>query len=77
LKQTIGNENLHEIKTVDGITNFATYKNLTVKSTMFPHRNTHKFNWTTPHGKRDRSHFDRQETTIKCTRFPIFQRSGL
>jgi hypothetical protein len=40
-KPTIGNENLHEISNDNGITvvNFATSKNLIVKSTMFPHRN--------------------------------------
>jgi hypothetical protein len=27
------------------VVNFATSKNLTVKSTMFPHRNIHKFTW--------------------------------
>jgi hypothetical protein len=32
---------------------FATSKNLTVKSTMFPHCNIYKFNWTTPDGKTD------------------------
>jgi hypothetical protein len=42
---TIGNESLHEISNDNGVrvVNFATSKNLTVKSTMFPHRNTHKF----------------------------------
>jgi hypothetical protein len=36
-----------EIKVV----NFATSKNLIFKSTMFPHRNIHKFTWTSPDGK--------------------------
>jgi hypothetical protein len=38
-KLTIGNESLHEISNENGIrvVNFATSKNLTVKSTMFPH----------------------------------------
>jgi hypothetical protein len=31
--------------------NFATSKSLTVKSTMFPHRNIHKFTWTFPYGE--------------------------
>jgi len=30
---------------------FATSKNLVVKSTMFPHRNIHKYTWTSPDGK--------------------------
>jgi (p)ppGpp synthase/HD superfamily hydrolase len=51
-KPTIGNESLHEISNNNGvIVNFATSKNLTVKSTMFPHRNIHKFTWTSPDGK--------------------------
>jgi hypothetical protein len=33
------------------IVNFATSKNLVVKSTMFPHRNIHKYTWTPPDGK--------------------------
>jgi hypothetical protein len=33
------------------IENFVTSKNLTVKSTMFPHRNIHKYIWTFPDGK--------------------------
>jgi hypothetical protein len=45
-KPTIGNESLHEISN-DGVrvVNFAISKNLTVKSTMFPHRNIHKVTW--------------------------------
>jgi exonuclease III len=44
-KPTIGNESLHEISNDNGVTlvNFATSKNLRVKSTMFPHRNIHKY----------------------------------
>jgi hypothetical protein len=33
------------------VVNFATSKNLVVKSTMFPHRNIHKYTWTSPDGK--------------------------
>jgi hypothetical protein len=52
-KQTIGNENLDENGNDDGVRvlNFATSKNPTIKSTMFPHRNIHKWNWTSPEGK--------------------------
>jgi hypothetical protein len=52
-KPTIGNESLHEISNDNGvrIANFATSKNLTVKSTMFSHCNIHKYNWTPPDGK--------------------------
>jgi hypothetical protein len=39
-KLTIGNESLHEISNDNGVRviNFATSKNLIVKSTIFPHR---------------------------------------
>jgi hypothetical protein len=64
-KPTIWNESLHEISNDNGsisietsvrnkccrLVNFAKYKNLTVKSTMFPHRNIHKYTWTSPDGK--------------------------
>ena len=30
---------------------FGTSKNLVVKSMMFPHRNIHKYTWTSPDGK--------------------------
>jgi hypothetical protein len=44
-KLTTGNESLHAASNDNGVrvVNFATSKNLTVKSTMFPHRNIHNF----------------------------------
>jgi hypothetical protein len=52
-KTTIGNESLYEISNDNGVrlVNFVTSKNLTVKSTTFPHRNIHKFTWTFPDRK--------------------------
>ena len=52
-KLTIGNESLHQDSNDNGvrIVNFKTSKNLVVKSTMFPHRDIHKHNWTSPDGK--------------------------
>jgi hypothetical protein len=49
---TIGNESLHEFSNDNGfrVVNFTTSKNLIVKSTMSPHRNIHKYTWTTPDG---------------------------
>ncbi|PNF36351.1 hypothetical protein B7P43_G00524 [Cryptotermes secundus] len=46
-------EILHEISNDKGVrvVNFVTSKNLTIKSTMFPHRNIHKFTWISPNGK--------------------------
>jgi hypothetical protein len=44
-KLTIGIESLHEISNdkVVNVVKFAISKNLTAKSTMFPHRNIHKY----------------------------------
>ena len=52
-KPTIGQESLHQDRNDNGvrIVKFATSKNLVVKSTMFPHRNIHKYTWTSPDGK--------------------------
>jgi len=52
-KPTIGQESLHQDSYDNGVrlVNFATPKNLVVKSTMFPHRNIHKYTWTSPDGK--------------------------
>jgi len=44
-KPTIRNESLHQHRNDNGvrIVTFAPSKNLVVKSTMFPHRNIHKY----------------------------------
>jgi endonuclease/exonuclease/phosphatase family metal-dependent hydrolase len=51
-KPIIGNESLHEASSDNGVrvVNFATSKNLIVKSTTFPHHNIHKHTWTSPDG---------------------------
>jgi hypothetical protein len=53
LKPITGNWILHEINNDNGVraVNFATSKNLTVESAMFPHRNLHKFISTYPDEK--------------------------
>jgi hypothetical protein len=52
-KPIIGNESLHQHSNNNGVrvVNFATSKNLVVKSTMFPHRNIHKYTRTSSDGK--------------------------
>ena len=52
-RPTIGNDSLHKDSNDNGvrIVNFNTSKNLVVKSTMFPHRDIHKYAWTSPYGK--------------------------
>jgi len=52
-KPTIGNKSLHQDSNDNGvrIVNFATSKNLVVRSTMFLHGDIHKYNWTSPDGK--------------------------
>jgi hypothetical protein len=52
-KLAIENESLHEISNDSGVrlVNFAVSKSLRVKSTMFPHRNMHKYTWTPTDGK--------------------------
>ena len=52
-KSTIGQESLQQKSNDNGfrLGNFATSKNLVDKSTMFPHRNIHKYIWTSPDGK--------------------------
>ncbi|KAJ4425580.1 hypothetical protein ANN_27775 [Periplaneta americana] len=51
-RPTIGKESLHAISSDNGVrlVNFATSKNLIVKSTTFPHKDMHKYTWTSPDG---------------------------
>jgi hypothetical protein len=51
-KPIIDNESLHEASNDNGVraVNFATPKNLIVKSTTFPHRDIHKHTRTSPDG---------------------------
>jgi len=51
-KPTIRQENFHQDSNDNGVrlVNFATSKNRVVKNTMFPHRNIHKYTWTSPDG---------------------------
>jgi hypothetical protein len=53
LKPTIGNGSLHLDGNDNGvrIINFATSKNLVVKSTIFPYGNIHKYTWISPDGQ--------------------------
>ena len=53
MKPTIENDCIYQNSNDNGVStvNFTTSKNLVVKSTMFPHRNIHKYNWTYPDGK--------------------------
>jgi exonuclease III len=52
-KQTIANESLYMNNNDNGVrtVNFATSESLVIKSMMFPHRNIHKYTWTSPDGK--------------------------
>jgi len=53
LKPTIWNESLHQDSNDNDvrIVNFTKSKNPVFKSTMFPHRNIHKYTWPSPVGK--------------------------
>jgi exonuclease III len=70
-KPTIWNESLHEISNDNGVraVNFAMSKNLTVKSTMFPHCNIHKFTWRSDgktHSQIDHILIDRRCSGVPC-----------
>jgi hypothetical protein len=47
------NESLHQVSNANRVRtiNLATSKTIVVKSTMFPHRNIHKYSWTSVDGK--------------------------
>jgi hypothetical protein len=51
-KPTFGNESLHQGSYDNGVTivNFATPKNLGVNGTKLPHRDIHKYTWTSLDG---------------------------
>jgi len=48
-----GNKRVHQDSKDNGVrtVNFATSKNLVVKSMMFLHQDIHKYTWTSPDGK--------------------------
>ena len=58
-KPTIGNDSLHQENNNNAvrIVNFASSVNLVVKSTMFSHRNIHKYTWTS-HDAKTHNQFD-------------------
>ena len=80
VKLTIRNESLHQDCNDNGvrIVDFTTSKNLVVKSTMFLHRNIHKYTWTSPDGMthKQTDHILRDmETAFKFTRCTKFKGS--
>jgi len=52
-KPKIGNDSLHRDSNNNGVgtVNFAALKNMFVNSMMLPHRNIHKYIWSSPDGK--------------------------
>ena len=70
LKQTIGNDSLHQDSIDNGvkIVKFATSRNLFLKTTMFLNRNLHKYTWTSPdrktHKHTDHTLMDRRWNSI-------------
>jgi hypothetical protein len=75
-KLTTKNESVHTISNDNGVSiiNFATSKNMIVKSTMIPHRNIHKFTWISPdektHSQIDHILIDRrQDSSVLDVRF--------
>jgi hypothetical protein len=65
-KPVIGNGNLHEASNNNGVRvlNFATSKNLIIKSTTFPHCDIHKHTWTSPDGPTHNQRDKRQHSNI-------------
>jgi hypothetical protein len=52
-KPKIENERLHKISNDNGfrVVNYATFKNFTLRSAVFPHHNIYKYTWSPPDGK--------------------------
>jgi len=52
-RAVIGTHSLHEVSNSKGmkLINFAIGKGLCIKSTMFPHKDIHKYTWVLPDGK--------------------------
>jgi hypothetical protein len=79
-KPIIGNESLHEASNDNGVrvVNFATSKNLIVKST-FPHRDIHKHTWSSDdvtHNQIYHILIDKRHSNILYyIRCPLLQRS--
>ena len=65
-KPTIGQESLHQYSNDNGVrlVNFATSKILIAKSTVLPHRNIHKYTWTSSHNRIDRVWIDRWHSRV-------------
>ena len=79
LKPTIGNESKHQDGNDNGvrIVNFATSKNLVLKSTTFLQRDIHKYTWTSPAEKTHRQvdHILIDEMAFEYARLTKFQGS--
>jgi hypothetical protein len=71
-KPVIGNESLHEASNDNGVrvVNFATLKNVIVKSTIFPHHGIHKHPWTSPddvtHNQTDHVLIEKRWHSVIC-----------
>jgi hypothetical protein len=75
-KPLIGNDSLYEASNDNGVrvVKLATSKNLTVKSTILPHHDTHKHSWTTTDGVIHNQIVHvliKKKTTFKYIRCPI------
>jgi len=64
---TIGQEIFHQDSNDNAVrlVNFATSENLVVKSTVFPHRNIHKYTWTS-HDIKTLNHIDNVLIDRRC-----------
>jgi len=51
LKPIVRKDSPHQDSNDNGVRRVNTWQKLVVNSTMFPHRNIHKYTWTPPNGK--------------------------